>query len=178
MKGYLLRLWSFFDPLYFKCTRLCYVFDHAYRKTVFRVRLTRYKGKPVVLNDGTDINKNDLLLKIHLHNAQLLKELSMIKSEIKRAVFIYHQIKHDLPELAKYIQQHHQCANLKGIIGITSLYRGADRLGFNIVPIDSKLYRLFKQSAFLFINLFTMKTKKQQPVYLFMSKEHLFNKYL
>lgn len=178
MKGYLLRLWSFFDPFYFKCTRLCYVFDQTERRTVFRVRITRYKGKPVVLNDGTRINKNDLLLKIHLHNAQLLQDLTTIKSEMKRAVYVYHQIKQDMPELAKFMQLHQQCAHLKGIIGITSLYRGADRLGFNIVPIKSHFYRMFKQGAFLFINLFTVNTKKQKPVYLFMSKEQLFSKYL
>lgn len=177
MRGYLLAIWNVIDPIYYKFTRLRYIINHDQQKTVFRVRLVRYKGIPVVLKDGTDIQKNDLLLKIHLHNVKILKKLYPIKSDIRRAVLIYHQIKYDLPELAKYIKAHEKSDQIKGIVGITSIYQGANRLGFEIVPMRSKFYRLFKQCAFLFIQLFAKKSKRNNPTYLFMSKQQLLTKY-
>lgn len=177
MRGYLLTIWNVIDPIYYKFTRLQYVTGKDQQNTVFRVRLTRYRGTSVVLRDGTAIQKNDLLLKIHLHNAKMLKKLYPIKSDIKRAVLIYHQIKDGLPELAKYIQSHDKVDQIKGIVGITSLYKGANRLGFEIVPIKSKIYLLFKQCAFIFIHLFATKSRNNHPVYLFMSKEQLLAKY-
>jgi len=165
------------DPIYYKLTRLRYVKNNEQQNTLFRVRFTRYKGTPVVLDDGTTIQRNDHLLKIHLHNAKMLKELYSIKSDMKRAVSIYHQIKYALPDLANYIHSHDKGKQIKAVIGITTLYKGADRLGFEIIPIKSKVYRLFKQCAFIFIHLFAMKSRKHRPVYLFMSKNQLLTKY-
>lgn len=177
MKDYLLQVWNTIDPIYFKFTRLCYVTDHEQQNSIFRVRLTRYKGSAVLLNDGTTIQKNDLLLKIHLHNVKMLKELQPIKSDMKRAILIYHKIKNALPSLARFVQLHDHSEKIKGIIGITSLYRGANRLGFEVVPIKSKIYRLFKHYAFCFIHYFATNSKKDQPVYLFMSTNQLFTNY-
>lgn len=42
MNSYLLGVWSMIDPLYFKCSRLCFVPKDEPTKTVFRVRLARF----------------------------------------------------------------------------------------------------------------------------------------
>ena|SRR5690625_1998582 len=177
MKGNLLDIWNAIDPIYYKFTRLRYVTDHEQKNTVFRVRLTRYKGNPVVLNDGTSIQKNDLLLKIHLHNAKMLKEINLVQNDLRRAVLIYHKVKYALTNLAHYVESHSKGEKIKGIIGLTSLSTGAKRLGFEVVPIRSRVYRLFKQCAFIFIHLFATKSRNNHPVYLFMSKEQLLAKY-
>lgn len=67
-----LNLWGWIDPIYFRFTRLDYVENHLGKRTIMRVRLTKYKGREITLSDGTVIHKNDLLLKIHLHNIKLL----------------------------------------------------------------------------------------------------------
>ncbi|WP_164668110.1 YkoP family protein [Virgibacillus doumboii] len=178
MKGYLLGVWNAIDPIYFSFTRLHYVHDKDKRNTLFRVRLTRYKGTTVSLQDGTTIHKNDLLIKIHLHNVRVISEIKPVKSDIKRAVIIYHKIKDALPWLSQYVSAHKKGNNIKGIIGITTLCRGANRLGFELVPIKNPFYRLYKKGTFYPINHLSNTSKHQAPVYLFMSKKQLFERYL
>ncbi|WP_017755466.1 YkoP family protein [Calidifontibacillus oryziterrae] len=177
MREYLLTIWGIFDPIYFKFTRLCYVSERGEADNIFRVRLTRYKGKPVVLSDGTKINKNDTLVKIHLHNVRLLSELITVKSEIKKAKVIYEYVKQSLPKIEQYVRNHKHENEIKGIIGITLLNRGAERLGFEVFSISNPIYKVLKYSAFLPICfLFGSKPslgKHSIPSYLFMSKEKL-----
>lgn len=176
MKTYLLNAWNLLDPFYYMLTRLQYVRDHNHCKTYMRVRLTRYKGKRVTLLDGTVIQRNDLLIKIHLHNARMLKELSTVKSEMKRAVFLYHIVKRALPRLANYLSLHPKKEEIKGVIGITTLYHGAGRLGFQTVSIKNRYYCTYKKITFLPIHLFSGNKRKEKPVYLFMSKGGLLAK--
>ena len=73
---------------------------------IIRIKLTKYKGRSVFLSDGTQINKQDTLIKIHLHNVRLLKELKDIKSELKKAKIIYRYVQKSLPDLEKYIRDY------------------------------------------------------------------------
>ncbi|WP_404454295.1 YkoP family protein [Oceanobacillus kapialis] len=178
MKSYLMNVWTYLDPLYYKCTRLQYLQGESESNTILRVRLTRYKGGPITLQDGTKILKNDLLLKIHLHNVRMLKELEGVSSEVKRAVYIYHMVKRSLPSLAAYLSTHQKSSQIKGIIGITSLKTGASRLGFELAPIKSKYYVAYKKITLIPIQLVAGKKRlNQEPVYLFMSKQHLLGEY-
>jgi hypothetical protein len=182
MKGYLISLWNLLDPLYYVCSRLIHPPCEGAEGNIFRVRLTQYKGKNIVLSDGTPINKNDTLVKIHLHNARILKELKGIKSEIKKAKIIYRYVQHSLPGVEVYIRS---CSGeVKGIIGITLLNKGCERLGFEIVDISNPIYKWFKWAAFLPIGILSNKNgsigyflKHQQPNYLFMSTKKLSNMY-
>ena len=106
MRGYLISIWGLIDPLYYHCTRLTYL--PSKEDNIFRVRLTKYKGRNMVLSDGTQINKNDTLVKIHLHNVRLLKELKNMNSEMKKAKMIYHYVKRSLPGIEIYIRN--QCS--------------------------------------------------------------------
>lgn len=179
MKSYILFLWRFIDPFYFHCTRLRYLDPE---QNVLRVRLTRYKGKSVVLSDGSRINKNDLLIKIHLHNIRLLKEMQYIKSELKKTRHVYKKIEKSLPELATYIRAHQKSPEIKGIIGITALNRGSGRLGFEKADITNRLYKFFKQLALVPICYLSVEEprkalKRHRPSYLFMSKNKLLERY-
>lgn len=178
MKGYILSIWNMMDPFYFSCTRLAYV--GADGDNIFRIRLTKYRGRNIVLPDGTTINKNDILVKIHLHNVRLLMELREIKSELKKAKIIYRYVQNSLPGVEKYIRQHFNAYNVKGIVGITFLNKGCARLGFEIVDIVNPFYRWFKTLSFIPIGLLSHDKisigemiKHQRPNYLFMSKDQL-----
>jgi hypothetical protein len=184
MRSYLLVAWNLFDPIYYNLTRLTYIHNEVPEENVLRVRLTRYKGKDVILSDGTPINKNDLLVKIHLHNVRLLNDMQHIKSDIKRGRFIYQSIRKSLPILVSYIQKHDKADEIKGIIGITMLDKGASRLGFEMVPISNPLYKWYKWTSLLPINLLSTTSpsfknvlKQSGPSYLFMSKARLSSMY-
>ncbi|WP_138416368.1 YkoP family protein [Aquibacillus sediminis] len=174
MKGQIFTIWSLLDPLYFRCTRLTYL---ANRDNIFRIRLTRYKGKKRILNDGTTIDKDDLLVKIHLHNVKLLAELKDVKSEIKKAMITYQKVKTSLPGITQYITNHQEGEKIKGIVGITLLTKGTQHLGFNSFPIKNPFYKLFKYLSFVPIAILfgtnPFARKQDVPSYLLMSKETL-----
>lgn len=178
MKSYLMDAWNYLDPIYYRCTRLQYLQEANKSNTILRVRLTRYKGAKIILQDGTMIQKNDLLLKIHLHNVRLLRELEGVTSEMKRAVYIYHMMKQSLPRLAAYLSAHQKCEQIKGVIGISFLNSGVNRLGFETSPIHSKLYLTYKKITLIPINVMAGKKRMDKdPIYLFMSKQNLLQSY-
>jgi len=179
MRKIILFCWRLLDPFYFQLTRLTYI---DYRKNIFRVRITRYHGHPVVLADGTHIKKNDLLLKIHFHNARLLSELSHIQNEFQKGKTFYHLVKDSLPGIADFLIKHPKQHQIKGLIGVTYLNFRSNRLGFEIYPVKSKIYKLIKMSIFLPINILASAPGSHSkptyvPVYFFMSKNVLFERY-
>ena len=183
MRNWFLSIWYLLDPLYYSFTRLTYIKDECNQNVIFRVRITKYKGREITLSDGTTIKRNDKLLKIHLHNVKLLKELHHVTCEVKRGRYIFQSVLESLPALALFLQNHPQKDELKGIIGITSLHRGCQRLGFETHDLKSKAYLKYKQITFLLISFisssaFSLKSlKKQNPKYLVMSKDLLCDRY-
>jgi len=181
IRQYCLTAWNFIDPLYFRFTRLQYIEKACGNRGILRVRLTKYKGRNIVLPDGTAINKNDVLVKIHLHNAKLLRQIQLCDSEIRRALFIYKDIKESLPSVIRYIQAQENDVQIKGLIGITMLYKGCKKLGFEPYPIASPFYKTFKKLSLLPIFLLSstgIRTKNvPSPMYLFMSRDALFGRY-
>ncbi|WP_409306020.1 YkoP family protein [Peribacillus sp. SCS-155] len=182
MQYFFLSLWYVLDPFYYLFTRLTYLpdIDETKTRNVFRVRLTSYKGRDITLSDGTRIAKNDILVKIHLHNARLLKDLKQIKSDVKKAKLIYRAVEESLPGIHHYIENHEKAGQIKAIIGITSLYKACGRLGFEVVEISNPIYRRFKWITFMPIILLSSNKKRMQhfmhstiPRYLFISKTRL-----
>jgi hypothetical protein len=176
-----LAVWGALDPIYYACSRLEYVgrIRNGYQP-IFRVRVTRYKGREVVLSDGTKIRKNDLLLKIHLHNVRLIRELLRFDSEIKKGRYIFEQVKAGLPYVAHYVRHHEQFSEIKAIIGITMLNKGCERLGFETFSIVNPLYKWFK--TIVLIPMITVSQLRfyrigRSPKYLFMSKNKLLTLY-
>ncbi|MBT2638023.1 MULTISPECIES: hypothetical protein [unclassified Bacillus (in: firmicutes)] len=183
VRSIFISMWSWIDPLYFWFTRLQYICPESKDKGMFRVRLTRYKGKEVILSDGIKIRKNDLLLKIHLHNVRIFKDVARIKNDVSRGRFVFRGVMESMPLLSDYILNHPENSNIKGIIGITLINKGFKPLGFECIQPDSKIYARFKQlmqtPIWLLSNSHPLSGKKgiQCPVYLMMSKEKLLEKY-
>lgn len=184
LRACLLLLWNTLDPLYYFFTRLTSLATRdTNRRNVFRVRLTCYKGADVTLSDGTVIKHNDILLKIHFHNVQIMKELKHINNGMQKAIWLYRAAEQSLPGLAAYIKTHKRCHDIQGIIGITMLNSASGRLGFDTISISNRCYRWFKWFTQLPIQYLSgpelswKERLKHQPNYLFMSKTTLFERY-
>ncbi|WP_260412211.1 hypothetical protein [Alkalihalobacillus sp. TS-13] len=181
IRSYAMTIWSLWDPVYYSFTRLTYIEDESPQKCIFRVRLTKYKGAPTILNDGTRINKNDLMIKIHLHNVRLIKEMNHLKNDFQKGIHFYRCVQQSMPFLAAYVEGHEQSSEIKGIIGITLLNQGTQKLGFESFSFKSKLYRIFKMVALLPISLVSNQSKDSlfgtEPRYLMMSKDKLIGRY-
>ncbi|MBM7572146.1 YkoP family protein [Aquibacillus albus] len=178
IKTSLITIWNLLDPVYYSLSNLKQINSKTIQKSIFRVRLTKYKGPNYTLSDGTVIKRNDLLVKIHLYNIKILKEIKTIDNNVKKALLVYKYVKESLPDLVVYINNHVCKDDIKAIIGITTLEKGTKRLGFDSFPITSPFYKWFKQLSWLPLTyLFSYKVKNHYPVYLFMSKQQLSNKY-
>jgi len=182
LRAFFLSLWGLWDPFYYYCSHLTLLDPNNRKNNVFRVKLVRYKGHPITLKDGTMVRKNDLLVKIHLHNVRLLKDMVNINSEFRKGLFIYKKIKDALPTLAQYVHKHDRTDEIKGIIGISMLHQGSERLGFEIHGIYSRFYRWFKTLAQYPIHLLASDhpyhaRHRVHPKYLFMSKATLISRY-
>ncbi|MEG7282062.1 YkoP family protein [Bacillus sp. 0909A] len=179
MKTCFLSIWRVIDPIYFFFSRLTLIDDE--QKCVFRVRLTKYKGHHVVLSDGTHIRKNDVLVKIHLHNIKLVRELRSIESAVRKGIIIYQKVYQSMPMLLEYINNHKKSEKIKGIIGITMLDKGVERLGFDVVTPVNPFYRSFKKITHMPILYLTAKPVSLRNLpdssYLFISKEKLQHTY-
>lgn len=183
MKRQIIQVWSYFDPIYISFTRLQCLEQLTGNRNIFRVRLTRYKGRDVTLSDGTYIRKNDILVKIHLHNVRLLKEMQHLDG--KKSLFLYKWVQESLPDLAFYITQHKNYHEIKGVVGITLIDKGYKRLGFDTFLCNSRIYYWFKRMALFPIhylstpqsNIRKRNISTPTPRYLFMSKNVLCNKY-
>lgn len=123
-------------------------------------------------------------MKIHLHNVRLLKEIKDINSDLKKAKVIYRYVQKSLPAVETYIRNYCNSNEIKGIIGITHINKGCERLGFEVVDIIHPVYKWFKRLAFLSIGVLSTKDtsiwnilKQQNPYYLFMSTSKLSNMY-
>lgn len=180
-RQYALAVWGALDPIYYACSRLEYVENKRDGcRPIFRVRITKYKGREIVLSDGTKIQKNDLLLKIHLHNVRLIRELLCLNSEIKKGRYIFEQVKAGLPHIANYVRNHEQFSEIKGIIGITMLNKGCERLGFETFSIVNPFYKWFKTAVMMpiiVVSQFRFSAFRRPPKYLFMSKDKLLTLY-
>lgn len=183
MRSYIFVIWNFIDPIYFFCTRLSNLPCEESKSNFLRVRLTKYKGRNIILSDGTPINKNDTLVKIHLYNVRILKELTEIKCDLKKAKIIFRFVQESLPGVEIYIKNSKKSNEIKGIIGITLLNKGCKRLGFETFDIQNPIYKWCKWLSFLPIEVLASDNTswqyltKRKPNYLFMSTKQLSNKY-
>lgn len=178
----ILRIWKLFDPLFFLCSRLHYIHPSPHSNSIFRVRITKYKGQALILSDGTKINKNDLLLKIHLHNIRLLIEFLHIKNELCRTRLIYKTVFYSMPSLANYLKYHPMEKGIKGVIGITTINKGVKQLGFECFTPSNPMYNWCKKMGQLPISLLSSSTFKSfqnhHLTYLIMSKDKLYSQYI
>ncbi|MCA1034864.1 MULTISPECIES: YkoP family protein [Bacillaceae] len=179
---WLIYLWDFLDPVYYCCTRLFHLkLEEKY--SVFRVRKTKYRGPDIILSDGSSLKKNDIVIKIHLHNSRLLKQLVHIKSPVSRGRALIRIVGESMPCLALHLEKHPDSDLIKGVIGITMINKGYQILGFERHPLTHRGYILLKQlmqAPIYFLSQPKAKWKDLKdaaPAYLVMTKQQLAAKY-
>jgi hypothetical protein len=180
---WLIYLWDFLDPVYYHCTRLLHLkLENKY--SIFRVRKTKYRGPEIILSDGSSLKKNDIVIKIHLHNSRLLKQLVHIKSPVSRGRALIRIVGESMPCLAHHLDRHPESDSIKGVIGITMINKGYQILGFERHPLTHSGYILLKQlmqAPIYFLSQPKAKwedLKESAPAYLVMTKQQLAARYL
>ncbi len=140
MNTTLLNLWRIWDIVYYHSSRLQYIDKH---KNLFRIVFLPYWGERLETSSGDIIKKNDLVLKLHIHNFRLA-ELIYSKRDVKAlGIVLLREVRRSMPGLARYVASHPQSEQIVGVVGTSFLHRGVEHLGFTSSdPIDSSIYKI------------------------------------
>lgn len=109
---------------------------------LLEVHFTHYTGRPIVLPDGTHVDRGDPVIELHFRNRAFLEV------EEDAPAWKYMQIiAQNLRALTNWTQEPDFPGNFKAIYGVSLLYRGAPRLGFTVRQrprnIHARLERFF-----------------------------------
>ena len=102
--------------------------------------IRRYKGRTIVLNDGSEVKTGDPIIEIHLNNDWFKKRC---KLNIKTSQFpreILGCLEQDLRFLAQQVVN----GKFEGVVAIhgsTLLHAGAKRLGFQVEELPDSLWK-------------------------------------
>lgn len=92
-----------------------------------------YKGKPVVIDDGTVIRKGDHVFEIHIINTNLDKLDTSYGN-------LFIMLKQELSQVG-VIMQTQEYAEYKALLTVTLLHRLAKRVGFTVHEIENPIQR-------------------------------------
>jgi len=92
-----------------------------------------YKGKDVIIKDGTVIRKGDKILEIHIDNPNLINLDTGYSS-------LFIMLKGELANLGKLLPEK-EYEEYKAVLAITLLYYLASRAGFTVFEFESSIKR-------------------------------------
>lgn len=131
------RIWlEMWEKLFARLARIQRLSDNG-RPTVFRLALRRYRGRPLVLPDGTTLTSRQPVLELHLDNDYLQELAAGAGSPERVALRTLRAVQQSLPALARHIEQNPELSRVRALVGITILHRGAEKLGFGVYPLTS-----------------------------------------
>ena len=96
----------------------------------FYIEIIKYRGKEVLLNDGTRIMKGDQIGEIHLNNEKVTEHVGDIR-------FVFRAIEEECTAIAHSINQGNY-KDVKAFWGITLMYPLAEKKGFEVREMKSK----------------------------------------
>lgn len=136
----LLNLWRVWDVIYYHTTRLQYIDK---KTNLFRIVWKPFWGDTLVTKNGSVINKNDIVLKLHIHNFRLAEIIYKKRDTKALGILLLREVRNSMPGLARYVAHHPNSDQISGVVGTTFLHRGVEKLGFSTTnPIESKVYQI------------------------------------
>jgi len=138
MNRSLLNLWRVWDMIYYSFSRLQYVKKN---ENLFRIVLLPYWGSELKTKNGHTIVKDDLVIKLHIHNLRLAEIIHQKKDAKALGLLLLREIRKSLPGLAQFVANHPRADEIRGVVGTTFLHRGAENLGFSTMEPLSSIYK-------------------------------------
>ena len=145
LETHVLRVWLFLDIIVSWHLNLKPLRQD--KLTTINLRLQRYRGEPVKLDDGSVVNPKDLLVEIHLNNTWFLRKRTMMNSPGKIGWEFLSAFSEDLNYLAKQVSEGVFGSEIKAIHARTLLRQdqGSQRLGFTVMDLPNTLRRRLSQ---------------------------------
>ena len=135
---FVLLLWPAVD-------RLLRVIHHikplkAYHSGIVSLDIRHYKGRTVVLNDGSKVKTGDTIIELHLNNAWFKRRRKLDIKASQSTREILGCFEQDLRFLAQQVVN----GKFEGVValhGSTLLHAGAKRLGFQVEELPPSLWK-------------------------------------
>jgi peptidoglycan-N-acetylglucosamine deacetylase len=106
---------------------------------ILRVRVTRHRGRPLALGDGTSIRRGDPIGDIHLDNERMTA-LHGGDRRSRWAGLAFRRAFHaSLEALAEQVENNPRYHGVKAFTATTIFHEGTDLMGFEIRPLSSRL---------------------------------------
>ncbi|UOF91076.1 polysaccharide deacetylase family protein [Fodinisporobacter ferrooxydans] len=104
------------------------------------IRVCTYRGKTIQLTNGESIQKGDYVVELHFNNELLMQMATQARSSIHLAVQMIRATEQLLPQILEFIVHHPYRDKIKGLYGITMIYRGSRQLGFTVADLPKGLF--------------------------------------
>lgn len=104
------------------------------------VRIRTYQGRPLLLDDGEEIRKGDRIVELHLNNEMLFSLGVNARSAMQLALQMIRAVEQLLPKIGQLLVSHPHFQKVKGIYGITIIYRGTEQFGFTVLDLPKGLF--------------------------------------
>lgn len=141
-KALLIYLWLKWEKLFQKLFRVDHIDDEV---KLLALRVTKYHGKPIKLNDGATIYNGDKVAELHLNNLMLYEISTKVRTPIQLAVMLIHYVDRDMPKLTKFIQEQPAYRNVKGLYGVSIINRGTKKFGFTVQELPQGIFYFFSR---------------------------------
>lgn len=136
-KKLMITLWIKWESLFY---RLFYIQPIDKNQPFLNVRVRTYWGKTIQLSDGEEIKKGDHVLELHLNNEMLFKMGINSRSSIQLAIQMIRTTEQLLPKTLLFILNHPKYKEIKGLYGVSMIYRGTKQLGFTVIDLPRGLF--------------------------------------
>lgn len=144
------RLWKKWESLVHRMLKLEPVYTEQ-GTSMFRIRVRKYRGRPLLMDNGQWLRWGDQIGELHFNNSFMVQALQQSKTSLQLAAILIRTARQSFPILRDFIRQNQKYHNIKAVYGITMIYRGADPLGFQVVPLTDNL---FTKLATLYLRLY------------------------
>ncbi|MDF2662893.1 MAG: polysaccharide deacetylase family protein [Paenibacillus sp.] len=137
-KRLLVNAWMTWERCFVKLFRLKVV-DNG--DPLLKLRVREYMGRqPILLSDGEQIRKGDLVAEMHLDNYTLYKLGLDSRSTVQLATQLIRRTRTLMPEISRLLLTDPKYRHVKGLYGITMIHRGTRQLGFTVFDLPKGLF--------------------------------------
>jgi len=153
-----------------------------------KLRIRPYHSKnPLHLSDGQTIQQGDSIIELHLNNVELHRLGVTARSTTQLSVQMIRSMQHLMPLLAAKLQHDPKFQDVKGLYGVSIIYRGTQRFGFSVIDLPDGLYARLTKAYLRFLmyvvhprgkERLSTKTELLEPKIIAISREEILRKYL
>nr|WP_243734928.1 polysaccharide deacetylase family protein [Paenibacillus turpanensis] len=141
-KELLVSLWLGWEKVYHVLFKLKPV---SPKDSFLHLRITRYSGPPIRLNNGEVLQSGDKVAEIHLDNGILYQLGSKSRSSMHLAIQLIRAMDRALPHLVVMLRQRSDLAQIKALYGVTMINRGVEQFGFTVTELPKGTFAVLSK---------------------------------